>query len=549
MQRSSMMTDYNTDLLRFPDAQPCIPRFATPRTPERKTLGGAAAKIAIELGMPLMDWQRRVLDVALELENGQFVYKEVIVTVPRQSGKTTMMLSLILARCLGLDNQRVVYTAQTRSDARKKWFEEWIPVLDVSPFAEHFKQRLANGDESLLFDNGSRQGLVASTAKAGHGQTLDLGIIDEAFAQPDARLEQALKPAMVTRNILPHRGSQLWIISTAGTLTASPFLLQKVEAGREISASGHNRQVAYFEWSAPEDADPGDEAVWRGCMPALGRTASVDAIRADFLSMDLHEFQRAYLNVWTTISVDPAFPIAVWDERKRDYNSEGIVVSLGVDVAFDRSAGAIGAAGYLPGGEEVFVEVLKHERGVKWIVPALKTLIEKHDVSAVVVAKDSPAAALLETIKQEVWINLYETNAAENGKAFNMFVDAVVDRQSVVHPGQPAVRAAIDGGVRRPVGDAGWTWGRKDSGVDISPVSALTLAHWHAVTFGTESVGVYDLNTIVENVRKKRADEAIARGEMPPAVRSFGPGSYNLPDPRQHPDAEDRGGGVTFIPI
>ena len=41
--------------------------------------------------------------------------------------------------------------------------------------------RKPNGTEAFLWRNGSIHGIVANTEKAGHGATLDLGFIDEAF--------------------------------------------------------------------------------------------------------------------------------------------------------------------------------------------------------------------------------------------------------------------------------------------------------------------------------------------------------------------------------
>src|SRR6266508_5204234 len=71
-------------------SRPCPPLYATPRDPTRKTLGGAVAKVAKALGTPLMPWQRLVADVAMEVDprTGRLVYGEVVVTTPRQQGKT-----------------------------------------------------------------------------------------------------------------------------------------------------------------------------------------------------------------------------------------------------------------------------------------------------------------------------------------------------------------------------------------------------------------------------------------------------------------------------
>ena len=514
----------------------CPPRYATPRTPSRKTLGGAAAKVAEKLGLNLMPWQRLVLDTALEVEDGMLVYREVIVTVPRQSGKTSSLLALILTRALARPDQRILYTAQTRSDGRRKWFEDWIPVLQKSEFADHFKTRLANGDEALVFNNGSRQGLIASTLKSGHGAVLDLGIIDEAFAYHDARLEQALKPAMITRSQPPHSGAQLWIVSTAGTVVMSPYLWGKVESGREIAAAGVNKSVAYFEWSADEDCDPADQEVWWDCMPALGRTASVEAIQADFMSMDLHEFMRAYLNMWTTISLDPVIPIKDWMElAEPSLITTGIApITLSLDVAPDRQSAAVAASGRLVDGS-MFVEVVEHRKGTAWVVPLVEKLVEKNNVNAVILDKIGPAGSLLAAL-EDVHVDVECVTAQQLGQSCGLLFDAVVEHK-LVHLGQPTVTAALDGGAKRPIGDGGWAWGRKNSGVDISPLVAITLAHWGGVTLGpVGSVGAWDLNEIVDKLRKQKNDEAVAANEEPP---------YVTPEERVALNP----GGVTFVPL
>ena len=101
-----------------------------------------------------------VADVALERhpETGKLMYREVRLTVPRQSGKTTMLLALILTRALGAPDQDIRYTAQSGLDARKKWFDDWLPALSSSRFENFYKPRLANGHEALRFRNGSIQG-------------------------------------------------------------------------------------------------------------------------------------------------------------------------------------------------------------------------------------------------------------------------------------------------------------------------------------------------------------------------------------------------------
>ena len=55
----------------------CAPRWATPRNLKRKTRGAEAAAIADLLGLPLLPWQRRLFDVAMEVdEDSVYIYRD-----------------------------------------------------------------------------------------------------------------------------------------------------------------------------------------------------------------------------------------------------------------------------------------------------------------------------------------------------------------------------------------------------------------------------------------------------------------------------------------
>ena len=257
-----------------------------------------------------MPWQRHVADVVMEIDpvTGRLAYSEMGLTVPRQSGKSTWVLAKSAHRATATGffgpRQHLVYTAQTRMKAREKWEEDFLVALEESAaFRSRVTRHMQTGNEHIRFRNGSRFGLESATEKAGHGGTLDEAYVDEAFAQVDHRLEQAFSPAMITR-----ANKLLAWISTAGWLDGSPYLQEKVALGRAAAAGGRRRGLAYFEWSAPEGADPGDERVWWSCMPALGHTIAVEDIRAEYEKAlnagRLNEFRRAYLNQWVPKDVD-----------------------------------------------------------------------------------------------------------------------------------------------------------------------------------------------------------------------------------------------------
>lgn len=436
-----------------------------------------------------MPWQQHVLDVALEVNpaNGLLAYRDVGLTVPRQSGKTTLLLVLILLRALGSPRQDIRYTAQTGADARKKWMDGWLPILEPSPFNRFFRPRLTNGHEALLFRNGSIQGLLATTKKTGHGGSIDLGILDEAFAHPDARLEQALKPAMITR---PQ--PQLWVVSTAGTPEDSPYLWSKVETGRRLADRGVNEGVAYFEWSADESMDPADPETWWSCMPALGYTVDEAAVAADFASMELNEFERAYLNRWKTAMTDPAIPLAMWNALVDAGSEPTGPLAFAFDVSPDRASASIAVAGRRSDGN-AHIEVGEHRAGTDWVPERLAELQATHRRSVVICDPTGPAGSLLPELAR-LKVKPTVLNSKEHGQACGLLYDTVIEGD-LRHRGEPALALAIDGAATRPLGDA-WAWRRITSTVDICPLVAATFALWGLETMRKGRSRVINMNDV-----------------------------------------------------
>ena len=282
------------------------PRFGTVRT-GRQSYGPALEETARLLGQSFMPWQCEVAGAALEHADGRLAYRDVAVTVPRQSGKTTLMLALIVHRMLSAPDQRVLYGAQTRIAARGKLFDALWPRVRRSPLHEMFRLERAMGYEALRCSNGSTCRILSTEESAGHGETLDLVVLDECWSM-GPHTEQATRPAMVTRP-----NAQLWMLSTAGN-DKSVWWRSKVEAGRLSAQTGQDRGLAYFEWSADEDTDVMNPDTWERFMPALGHTIDRDVVEADLAVMAPAEWRRAYANQWPDESAEgwAVIPQDVW---------------------------------------------------------------------------------------------------------------------------------------------------------------------------------------------------------------------------------------------
>jgi hypothetical protein len=454
----------------------CPPLLATPRNPARPTLGGAVAEVAEQLGTPFMPWQRQVADVAMEVDptTGRLAYREVVLTTPRQSGKTTLELAVMVQRCRHWPRSRVLYSAQDRIHARAKWEDDHVATLDRSPFADEYRVRYQRGDEAIRWHNGSRHGITAANEKAGHSDVLDVAVADEAWALEDSRLEQGLSPTMVTR---PQ--PQLWVVSTAGT-ARSAYLRGKLESGRARVAAGRDSAVCYFEWAARQGADPADPATWWECMPALGRTVAESTIAAEFERLELGDFCRAYLNWWPGEIPDDWTVIGreAW-AALADPNSAPVdPVAFAADVTPERTYATIAAAGRRPDGAG-HVEIVNHDRGTGWVVHRLAKLVARWRPCAVVVDPTGPAGSLLAPL-EAAGVEVVTPSTREAAQAAGAFYDAV--GQGILrHRGQPGLDAAVAGARQRPLGDS-WAWARKGLSTDISPLVAATLATWGHAT-------------------------------------------------------------------
>lgn len=414
-----------------------------------------------------MPWQREVVDVALELEDGSPAYRETVLTIPRQSGKTTLILALVLHRALRWGSpQRIAYTAQTGHDARQKLLDDWVPLIERSPFAPLIERVYrANGDEAIIFKNGSRVEVLRNSISAGHGRTLDLAIIDEAFADEDDTREQALLPTMATK-----RDAQLLVVSTAGT-DRSIYLKRKVDQGRASVEAGNDTGIAYFEWSAEPDDDPFDREMWTRVMPALGITISENAVEHALGSMTINEFRRSYLNVWSTVS-EQMIPAKVWAQCTNPKIAPAGALSFAVDVALDRSSASIAVA-----DKDGNIELIENRDGVSWVQNRALELFRRWKGS-IVVDGYGPSGSLVEPLRQvQVPVITYKT--ADVTAACALFYDAVLDRRLKAKSDDRLDRA-VNAAMRRAVGQT-WLFQRNTANADITPLYASLLA-WHHAT-------------------------------------------------------------------
>jgi hypothetical protein len=419
-----------------------------------------------------MPHQRLIADVGGEIdpETGLPAYREVIWTMMRQSGKTIAVLSFKVHRALAWSSpkpQRIIYTAQTGLDARKKLLEDEEPVLKRSVYWKAVSKTIHSaGQEGWTFKNGSRVSLTASGKGSGHGFSVDQGILDECWEDQDNRREQSMVPAMATI-----ADAQLLVMSTMGT-DASTYLNRKVEIGRAAAVKDKGSGIAYFEWSVPLDEDIENPDVWWEYMPALGRTISQAAVQHAFENMEEAEFRRAWCNQATKAAHDRIFPENTWsaccDPRTAVNRNEPVV--LCVDVLPDRSYAAVCAS------DGKAVEVADHRPGTGWVVERCQELLQNWNAT-LCLDGGGPSASLAPDF-ENAGVEVKQLNTAGVAAACGQMYDAIADRR-VRFRTDPSLDEAVNGLAKRPLGDR-FIWSRSTSLADITPFMAGTLAYAQA---------------------------------------------------------------------
>lgn len=480
------------------------PRWATPRSPHRPTYAGQVSRLAVSIGLPPMPWQAYVLDVANEVdpETGWWAYDEVVVTIPRQAGKTTIKIPLYLHRMSLVPGGELWMTAQNGEKAVARWTKATDAMLrnpDLSPNLRRWIGRSAWKIQDLTTKAILRP--FAPNDENMHGESPDLVDVDEwwAFDAVAAEgLQAAYRPGLLTRN------AQVWKTSTMGT-EESAGLNADVKKGRAAVEMDRRTGTAYFEWSIEDE--PGgipideltDDQLVEACLaihPAVGFHPTAPAekmrhqIRTDLKrpgndgegTLSRREYIRAYGNRlqskaggWQVIS-QPQWVAAMSDRPI----PPGVPVGLGFEVDPDGRDAAISVAWRAPDGRGL-VEVVKVQDGATWLAADVVALCTRWEVVQVAVQNSGPARHVADALIAG-GMEVLRLSQMDFSAACAMFHGEVTAKgqPKARHIGQAVLNSAVEHVTKRRTGPSGaWAW-RIDPAVSITALVAGTAALWAA---------------------------------------------------------------------
>jgi hypothetical protein len=417
-------------------------------------------------GLVLDPWQEYAAQGSCLLRpDGKWAAFRVGIAANRQNGKGSIMEARQLAGLFLWGEQLQVHTSHEFRTAQKH-FERILSLIEQTPTLDRLIHRVrrADGEEAIETKSGTKLQFMARSLKSGRGITGDTVYLDEAFALKHQMIA-SLMSTMSARSV--KENPQLWYASSAG-MPESEVLWSLREAAIEQS----DPRLAYLEWSAPDDADPDDPAVWAQANPAMGVRISEDFVRAERKALGDEEFKRERLGVWARLGGESFIPARLWAEAKGEVEFSP-KIAFAVDVPPERDRAVIAAASMDEDGR-VSVEVVDAAEGTEWVATALATLQGMHNPVTTVIDAGGAAGVLIKDLRRER-VKLTQLQYRAYGQACGAFLD-LVNQGKLTHSGQTELDRAADAARQSMMGDTLWKWSRKDVEADISPLVAVTLA-------------------------------------------------------------------------
>lgn len=431
------------------------------------------------MGRPLHAWQQQAADVALELDDyGRLRYRNVLVSVPRQCGKTVLDMVVGMTRMLLQDEAKVWYTAQTGQAARERWLKELATPASTHLAGLAVAKRGAGDSRLIVPMNGSEFRPMPPNAEYLHGEQSDLVLVDEAWVHDDASgaaLMQAVSPTFQSR-AGTRLGIQLWKSSTMGTSESTWWNSAVAEAieGRA--------DTAIIDYGLPADADPGDVDATVAAHPLGHVPAIAEFIREQAGALTGGEFARAYGNR-ATVAAERVIPLAAWEaaQSMEPIPADAPVV-FGAAIDIERTETVIAAAAVVDGLP--MIEIVDRRPGTSWAADRLAQLVRDHDAPPPYIDPVGPSGTLHDEMVGR-GIDLPTFTVRDLTRASANLLDRITHMENDEHAPTIAIRpddgldAAAAAVSRRRVGDA-WAWQRTPA-ASVAAIEAATLA-LHGVT-------------------------------------------------------------------
>lgn len=401
--------------------------------------------------------------------DGEYAADHIVISLPRQVGKTYLIACVIFALCLMKPGLRVIWTAQVK-DTALETFEKFFTMSQRPKVKPHIlRTPRGKGDEAIVFNNGSSIEFGARDSGFGRGRSdVDVIIYDEGQHLSNEALENQGAAQNVAVNPLTF---------VMGTPPRPKDKGEWFTLTRQEALDGDSEGTLYIEMSADRGADPMDRDQWRKANPSFpARTSERAMLRLRKKLKNDASWSREALGIWDTIGKQFS-PIngALWDEGA-DVGPDDTAKPNGmaVDASHNRhfSVGACWLEETSAHVEEVWAGG-DEAAATEWVAKRAGRRIP------VLIDAMSPAASMIPALKAR-GVKVRSGGPSDMSKACGLFASEV-ELGRLTHADQEPVNEARAGARKRAIGTAGgWGYDRSDASVNIAPLVAVTLARLSA---------------------------------------------------------------------
>lgn len=421
-------------------------------------------------------WQTDLLRALLEvypvghLRAGQLRYRQVLVSVARQNGKTEVAAILGLIGLLRKLDAVVIGIASTLEQSNLIYKRTLEAITRNTALAARFR---VSGTRGIRSHTGGEYRLKPAKSAALQGIPIDVGLVDELH----------LLKAEVWADLVSGTGGRpdclVVGITTAGNDSSELLIRLYKLAAEAMAADPEGNRFGAFIWEAPSDtipADDGEFLVWlkHGNPSLASGRLDAEVIVSDARSLPPQDILRYRGNRFTTGAAQPFIEPTKWAARARPVGAlwpEGVRPIFTFDRTPDWGFGSIIATGKDKTGKlhtEV-VASLVNPTLERFLAAAIK--LNRH--SPLTFAMDRFALGDLATELKRRGMPVRVGSQADAINAASMLY-AKVARADLEHAGDPLLTQQIPYAVRKDIGVA-YRINRAGAGVSIDAVLATAL--------------------------------------------------------------------------
>jgi len=424
------------------------------------------ANLAEKIGLPLIPWQRWVLNDLLAVDDDQnWRKKTALVLVARQNGKTHLARMLILSHLFLWGSKNVLGMSSNRNMALDTFRQVAYTIEDNQFLKDQVRQiRLANGQESITLLNGARYEIAAATRDAPRGKTADFLYIDELREWSQESFTAALPVTRARPNAM-----------TLMTSNAGDAFSTVLNDLRERCLSYPPDNLGFYEYSAPQHSKINDRKAWAMANPALGHLITEQTLEESVSTNSIEATKTEMLCMWVDSTVSPWIYGSI--EACSDNTLEipvGPATIMAFDIAPTRRSGAL-VMGQMKDGKIAvgLAQLWSSEIAIDEVKMASDINEWARKYHPTMICYDKYATQSIATkLEQSGWM-LTDVSGQAFYQACSDLSDGLANNR-VVHSGQLDLVQHLNNCAAK-TNDAGWRIIRRKSAGDVTAAISLAM--------------------------------------------------------------------------